>query len=65
MAWASSSASVASQVGSAWLRCSRETLDALSQYKARNALPTWDATLAELLAQAAPDRDGEKEAEQR
>ena len=38
--------------GSAWLRCSRDTLDALSQYKARNALPTWDATLAELLAAA-------------
>ena len=38
--------------GSAWLRCSRQTLDALSSYKARNALPTWDATLAELLAQA-------------
>ena len=51
--------------GSAWLRCSRETLDALSQYKARNALPTWDATLAELLAAAAPDQKGEKEAEQR
>jgi hypothetical protein len=59
--------------GSAWLRCSRETLDALSSYKARNALPTWDATLAELLAQAnhgavggeeepAPDREGETEA---
>ena len=38
--------------GSAWLRCSRDTLDALSQYKARNALPTWDATLTELLAAA-------------
>ena len=36
--------------GSAWLRCSRETLDALSGYKARNALPTWDATLNALLA---------------
>jgi Family of unknown function (DUF6084) len=35
--------------GSAWLRCSRETLDALSDFKARNALPTWDATLAALL----------------
>ena len=34
--------------GSAWLRCSRETLDALSAYKARHALPTWDATLTEL-----------------
>jgi hypothetical protein len=55
--------------GSAWLRCSRETLDALSAYKARHALPTWDATLSELLAAAddgaAPDRDGEKETEQR
>ena len=44
---------------SAWLRCSRDTLDALSEYKARNALPTWDATLTELLAQAAPDQEDE------
>jgi hypothetical protein len=62
--------------GSAWLRCSRDTLDALSQYKARNALPTWDATLAELLAQAsrgagggepaaAPDQEGETGVTQR
>ena len=36
--------------GSAWLRCSRETLDALSEYKAEHALPTWDATLTALLA---------------
>jgi hypothetical protein len=35
--------------GSAWLRCSRETLDALAGFKARHALPTWDATLAALL----------------
>ena len=42
-----------------------ETLDALSKYKARNALPTWDATLTELLAAATPDQEGEKEAEQR
>jgi hypothetical protein len=41
---------------SAWLRCSRETLDALSVYKARYALPTWDATLNALLAAAkSPD----------
>ena len=41
---------------SAWLRCSRETLDALSVYKAKNALPTWDATLNALLAAAqSPD----------
>jgi hypothetical protein len=38
--------------GSAWLRCTRDTLDALSEFKARHALPTWDATLAELLARA-------------
>ncbi len=38
--------------GSAWLRCSRETLDALSAFKAGHALPTWDATLAALLEAA-------------
>jgi len=38
--------------GSAWLRCSRETLDELSAYKAKRALPTWDATLGSLLAEA-------------
>jgi hypothetical protein len=35
---------------SAWLRCSRETLDQLSAFKAKHALPTWDATLNALLA---------------
>jgi hypothetical protein len=40
--------------GSAWLRCSRETLDALSDFKSRHALPTWDATLAALLTHASP-----------
>jgi hypothetical protein len=38
--------------GSAWLRCSTETLDALSAFKAEHALPTWDATLSALLATA-------------
>jgi hypothetical protein len=38
--------------GSAWLRCSRETLDALSVFKSAHALPTWDATLSALLAAA-------------
>jgi len=38
--------------GSAWLRCSRETLDELSAFKSQRALPTWDATLAALLAEA-------------
>jgi hypothetical protein len=41
---------------SAWLRCSLQTLDALSVYKAKNALPTFDATLNALLA-AAPSPD--------
>jgi hypothetical protein len=36
--------------GCAWLRCTRETLDALSVFKAEHALPTWDATLSALLA---------------
>src|SRR6201998_1562591 len=31
--------------GSAWLRCSQETLDSLSDFKARHALPPWGATL--------------------
>jgi hypothetical protein len=38
--------------GSAWLRCSTQTLDALSAFKAAHALPTWDATLSTLLAAA-------------
>ncbi|WP_300613381.1 DUF6084 family protein [Trebonia sp.] len=38
--------------GSAWLRCSRETLDALAAYKSERALPTWDATLTALLKEA-------------
>ena len=38
--------------GRAWLPCGRDTLDALSAFKARHALPTWDATLNALLAQA-------------
>jgi hypothetical protein len=38
--------------GSAWLRCTRETLDALSAFKASRALATWDATLTALLAAA-------------
>ncbi len=36
---------------SAWLRVQRDTLDALQRYKSRNALPTWDSTLAALLAE--------------
>jgi hypothetical protein len=42
---------------SAWLRCSRETLDDLSAFKAKHALPTWDATLGALLAAAGETGD--------
>jgi len=52
--------------GSAWLAFSRERLDELAEFKAKHALPTWDATLAALLAgqrendpaDAAPDQAG-------
>jgi hypothetical protein len=51
--------------GRAWLPCGRDTLDALSAFKARHALPTWDATLNALLAAeprdptSAPERQDE------
>jgi len=32
-----------------WIRVSRRTLDALQDFKSRNALPTWDSTLDALL----------------
>jgi hypothetical protein len=52
--------------GSAWLRCTRETLDALAAFKTARALPTWDATLAALLAAAGEppgiDADGSERA---
>ena len=38
--------------GAAWLRCGHETLDELAAFKAKHALPTWDATLQALLAAA-------------
>jgi len=37
---------------SAWIRMSLQTLDALQQFKTRQALPTWDATITALLKQA-------------
>jgi uncharacterized protein DUF6084 len=45
--------------GSAWLRCTRDTLDALAAFKTARALPTWDATLSALLAAAAGPAEGE------
>jgi hypothetical protein len=37
---------------SAWFRVSTHTRDELQRFKARHALPTWEATVLELLAQA-------------
>jgi hypothetical protein len=42
---------------SAWLRVGLETMDRLRHYKSRNALPTWDSTLAALLSSADSRRD--------
>jgi hypothetical protein len=41
----------------AWIRMSRPVMDELLRYKSRRALPTWDATIESLLAEAA-DRSG-------
>jgi hypothetical protein len=35
----------------AWITMSRQTLDELTRFKTRHALPTWDATLLALLSQ--------------
>ena len=40
---------------SAWIKMSRQTLEQLQRFKSANALPTWDMTLAALLARAAAD----------
>jgi hypothetical protein len=38
---------------SGWITMSRQTLEELQQFKTRRALPTWDATVSALLAEAA------------
>jgi uncharacterized protein DUF6084 len=38
-----------------WIRISVQTLDELQRFKARKALPSWDATVLALLADAAAD----------
>jgi hypothetical protein len=43
---------------SAWIRMSLQTLDALQQFKTRQALPTWDATITALLKQADDEAGG-------
>ena len=37
---------------SGWLRVDRDTIDALTRFKAKRALPTWDHTVAQLLKEA-------------
>ncbi|MGO9501543.1 MAG: DUF6084 family protein [Streptosporangiaceae bacterium] len=41
---------------SAWIRMSVQTLDELQRFKARLALPTWEATILALLDRAAADQ---------
>jgi hypothetical protein len=41
--------------GGGWIRVHRDTLDALQRFKARGALPTWEAAFAALLKQAGED----------
>ncbi len=38
--------------GAAWLRLQRESFERLAAYRARNAMPTWEATVDRLLAGA-------------
>ena len=42
---------------SGWITMSRQTLDELQRFKTRRALPTWDATVSALLAEAADAAD--------
>jgi hypothetical protein len=37
---------------SGWLRMDRDTIDALTRFKSKRALPTWDQTIAQLLKEA-------------
>jgi hypothetical protein len=41
--------------GGGWLRLTRETLDALQEFKHRQAIPTWDAAITRLLKEAGVD----------
>jgi hypothetical protein len=42
--------------GSAWIRMRNETFDALHAFRGRNALPSWDQTIEELLQRAGERR---------
>jgi hypothetical protein len=41
---------------SGWMRVSRDTLDALTRFKAKHTLTTWDLTIERLLKEAGEDR---------
>ena len=41
---------------SGWMRLSRDTLDALTRFKAKHALTTWDHTMERLLKEAGEDQ---------
>lgn len=43
--------------GTSWLRLQRDTIDDLQAYKARHALPTWDAAVTALLQSRQPTQD--------
>ena len=43
---------------SGWLRLSRDTLDGLTAFKNARALPTWESTIAALLAEVSAPVDG-------
>jgi hypothetical protein len=47
---------------SAWFRVSMHTWDELQRYKAQRALPSWEATMLALLAEAAPSAPTEPSA---
>ena len=44
--------------GCGWLRLPRSAMDALSDFRSRRALPSWEATVHELLRSAAPAAEG-------
>lgn len=49
----------------AWIKMSRSTLDELLRFKSGHALPTWDATLSELLKLADQERQADQEGQAR
>ena len=38
--------------GEAWIRLSKDTVDQLLRFKAKHAIPTWDAAMTALLKEA-------------